>query len=415
MNVGAGHKNGNTGDKNAQHRRHENVMNVHNMNILAVVRSQEAATELNLAGSGINGHKLNIQVGSLEQFSPINDENSEPNLLLLEVDAQSDQDIALLDRIIRQRFPNTPVIATAPEMTLQDVRRLMRHGVVDVLPQPIARSDLLTAVDHATRAFVASGPNLKSPGKVVSFIKGGGGAGATTVAVQAGCLLGSNENSERKNVCLIDLDIQFGTAALYLDLDSDLNVSDLIEAGSRLDSSLLHDVAHQHESGLDVIAAPSQILPLDAVAPDFITACLAVARDEYDYVLLDLPDAWTAWSFAALKHSDLIVLVTQLSVAGIRQAKRQLDTLAAQGLEDIPINIVLNRFKKGWEQTITIDEAQKALGRGIDCRIANDYKIVNEALNQGLAVGKVKKRSKVEKSIQALVEGAIEQLTASEK
>jgi Flp pilus assembly CpaE family ATPase len=131
--------------------------------------------------------------------------------------------------------------------------------------------------------------------------------------------------------------------------------------------------------------------------------------------LLDLPDAWTAWSFAALKHSDLIVLVTQLSVAGIRQAKRQLDTLEAQGLGDVPINIVLNRFKKGWEETITVDEAQNALGRGISFRIVNDYKVVNEALNQGRAVGKIKKRSKVEKSIRALVEGTIEQLAAGKR
>lgn len=390
-------------------------MNVHNMNVLVVVRSQESAKELSDASSGINGHRIDVQVGSLEHLVPDRDELSRPGLLLLEVDAKSDQDMALLDHIIRHRFPNVPIVATAPDMTLQDVRRLMRHGVVDVLPQPIARDDFLAAIGHAARAASGPGSDQEPRGKVISFIKGGGGAGATTVAVQAGCLIGSEIDSEHNRVCLIDLDIQFGTAALYLDLDNDLNISDLIDAGSRLDGPLLHDVAHQHESGLNVIAAPAQIMPLDTVAPDFITTCLTVAREEYDYVLLDLPDAWTAWSFAALKHSDLIVLVTQLSVAGIRQAKRQLDTLEAQGLGDVPINIVLNRFKKGWEDTITVDEAQNALGRGISFRIVNDYKVVNEALNQGRAIGKIKKRSKVEKSIRALVEGTIEQLATGKR
>lgn len=390
-------------------------MSVQNMNIFAVVRSASTAKDLGRAATGINGHKIDVQVGSLESLPDSGHGIGQPNLLLLEVDANNDRDVALLDQVVRRKYPNTPVIATAPDMTLQSVRRLMRHGVVDVLPQPILPEELMTAVSHATRAILNSVAGHRSEGKVISFIKGGGGAGATTVAVQAGCLIGSQTDAQQNRVALIDLDIQFGTAALYLDLNNDLNISDLIDAGSHLDGPMLRDVAQHHESGLDVIPAPPQVMPLDAIAPDFVATCLDVACQEYSIVLLDLPDAWTAWSFAALKRSDLIVLVTQLSVAGIRQSKQQLDTLAAQGLEDVPVKVVLNRFTKSWGDTISINEARNALGRPVDYRIVNDYRVVSEALNQGLALGKIKKRSKVEKSLQVLIDDAIEPILESER
>src|SRR3546814_8226832 len=83
-----------------------------------------------------------------------------------------------------------------------------------------------------------------------------------------------------------------------------------------------------------------------------------------------------------------------MTVPGVRQARRQLDTLNSEGLGDLPIKVVLNRFEKRWGATFTMKEVEKALGRPVDFTVANDYRTVSEALDQGLSIAAVRRRCK---------------------
>jgi pilus assembly protein CpaE len=280
-------------------------------------------------------------------------------------------------------------------------------GVADFVPQPITRSDLQSALDHAARVHRSTATPSDRHGQVISFLKAGGGMGATTLAVQAACALAAKAKSKDKSVCLVDLDVQFGTVALYLDLDNRVGVADLLESPERLDSELLSSVIGQHESGVDVLAAPRDMLALDAVTPEFLATTLDKLRREYGTVILDLPPVWTPWSFKAMESSDVIVLVTQLTVAGVRQARRQLDTMQTNGLDGSDVKVVLNRFEKGWGKTVHFKEAEKALGRKFDYFVPNDYKLVSEALNQGVSLSQIKKKSKVETSILKMLEESL--------
>src|SRR3546814_20059132 len=82
-----------------------------------------------------------------------------------------------------------------------------------------------------------------------------------------------------------------------------------------------------------------------------------------------------------------------MPVPGVRQARRQLDTLGTEGLDDLPIRMVLNRFEKRWGATFTMKEVEKALGRKVDITVANDYRTVSEALDQRFSLDAVRRRS----------------------
>jgi pilus assembly protein CpaE len=170
----------------------------------------------------------------------------------------------------------------------------------------------------------------------------------------------------------------------------------------------------QHECGLDLLAAPRDVIALDALTPAIVEQCLRLARSEYGTVFVDLPEAWTTWSYKAIQSSDLVILVLQLTVAGVRQARRQIDTMRAHGLEDVLVKVALNRYEKNWGRSVDLKDAEKALGRKFDYFIANDYKTVSEALNQGVALSKIKKKSKVETSIQKMIDDAIKTITGEE-
>lgn len=384
------------------------------MNVVAILRSEQAGEAFSGAGADINGTRIDVHVGRLLDVQPGVDILKNPDVLILDVDPHDAEEVAHLQRILQTYFPDTPVVATAPEATLQDVRRLMHLGVVDFVPQPITREDLKSALDHAARSRPATSQAAERPGSVIAFLKAGGGVGASTLAVQSACLLASRSKSERARVCLLDLDLQFGTGALYLDLDNRVGLADLLESPERLDPELLHSVMGQHECGLDLLAAPREVIALDALTPAIVEQCLRLARSEYGTVFLDLPEAWTTWSYRAIQSSDLVILVLQLTVAGVRQARRQIDTLRAHGLEDVPVKVALNRYEKSWGKSVDLKDAEKALGRKFDYFIANDYKTVSEALNQGVALSKIKKKTKVETSIQKMIDDAIRTITGEE-
>src|SRR3546814_17351879 len=85
----------------------------------------------------------------------------------------------------------------------------------------------------------------------------------------------------------------------------------------------------RHSSGLSVVAAPRDVMPLEKFMPDFIRRLTEVARSRFDVVLADLPPAWSLWTFEALRQSDEILLVTQMTVPGVPQARTQLAQLNA--------------------------------------------------------------------------------------
>jgi pilus assembly protein CpaE len=76
--------------------------------------------------------------------------------------------------------------------------------------------------------------------------------------------------------------------------------------------------------------------------------------------------------------------------------------LAGDALTDLKIFLVLNRYLGRWKSGISIKEAEKALGRKVDCTIANDYQTASKAVDRGVPLIEVSKRSKIVKDISRL-------------
>lgn len=376
------------------------------LSVFGMLRTPELRNALAEVCTGMNGTRFDFRIAPLGQVAadgtlPASD------LILVEVDPGDAAEMELLRRMIQSRHGGPAFVATAAGATLDDVRRLMRIGVIDVLPQPVQRSDVLAALEAAVKLRRAQTEPAGSKGRLVSVLKGGGGAGATTLAVQTGYCLAKALQTDGGEVCILDLDIQAGTVALYLDLIDRVGLADLIDLPERLDVEMLQGAIARHRSGLAALAAPRDIMPLESFSVDFIRRLTQVACSRFDIVLIDLPPTWSLWSFEALRQSDEVLLVTQMTVPGVRQARRQLDTLKAEGLDDVPVKVVLNRFEKRWRDTFSLKEVESALGRKVDFTVANDYRTVSEALDQGLPLEAIRRRSRALKSINKISEALL--------
>ena len=192
------------------------------LRLIAVMRSAQGGATVSELCENLEDTRIDVRIGPIEEFVNQDNHLNGNDVLLLDIDTSSSEDHRNLRTILSEKFPSTPILVTAPDVSLDEVRTLMQIGVIDVLSQPMRQADLVIALDHATRlrpkAPIPSQPTER--GKVISFLQGGGGVGATVLAIQGGCILATEAAKEGAKVCLLDFDIQFGTAGLYLDMDS---------------------------------------------------------------------------------------------------------------------------------------------------------------------------------------------------
>jgi pilus assembly protein CpaE len=287
-----------------------------------------------------------------------------------------------------------PLIAASYEPSMKLVRTLVRAGAHDVVPLPLEPDDLESALDPIRRMVAAQGPRPRSGRqKIVTVIKSEGGIGATALLTQLATRFAAKETAAGREACLIDLDVQFGNAALQLGLQPALTFKDLVDAGKRIDGDLLRSTATQDSSGLKVISAPHEIMPLELITSDQLLSIMDIAVAEFGTVFVDLPTNWTNWSLSLLARSDLVLLVTELRVASLHRARRQLDLLVEQDLASIDVRIVVNRAEKGFFRTLSEADAERVLKRPVSYCIANDHDTMSQAIDRGIPIDQVKRKS----------------------
>ena len=297
----------------------------------------------------------------------------------------------------------TPVVAAVHDPSLGFVRQLVRFGAHDVVPLPLELTELNSALEAIGRQrAAASPPGRAAQAKLVVVIKSEGGTGATALLGQLAARFASAEAAVGRSSCLIDLDMQFGDAAFQLGLQPSLTLADLIAAGPRVDGELLRATTSPHPTGLSVIAAPREIMPLDAIGDDDMIRLIEVASAEFDTLFVDLPANWTNWSLSLLARADLVLMVTQLSVASLHRARRQLDLLNSQKLGSISLKLIVNRFEKRLLSKISASDVERVLGRAPDFMIANDYETMTEAIERGVPLADIRRKGPLARDLHKL-------------
>ena len=322
---------------------------------------------------------------------------------VIQVDADSAASIKRFQKLAAAT--ETPLIAASYEPPLALVRSLIRSGAHDVVPLPLSFEDVTTSLAPLTEQLRQQAKAATANGKVVSIIKSDGGVGATALLTQLAIRFAEKEAAQNREACLIDLDLQFGDVAFQLGMQPKLSVADLLDAGARLDGDLLRATTSDHASGLKVIAAPKDMMPLEGISNEHVLRIVELATREFGTVFVDLPTNWTNWGLSLVARSDLVILVTELTVAGLHRARRQLNLIQSQDLGDLDVRVVVNRFEKSLARTISLADASNALGRDVSYTIANDFALVRMAIDRGVPIDELKRKSAVGKDLDTLNAG----------
>lgn len=316
------------------------------------------------------------------------------DIIVLPIDAGQPAEVEAVVRRLGAGADGAKVIAVVRHAEVATMRLLMKEGCADVLAAPASEASLALALDSFFTPVASSSSSGRS-GQIVAILKAGGGVGATALAVQIGAMLG--EKGAR--VCVADLDLQFGAAAVYLDMPEAATVTDCLAAGSGLKDMAFAGLLAKHRSGLNLLAAPRQLTPLETLAPAQTETLLTGLRRDFELTILDLPSAWTAWTNRALQMADRIVVVTHLSVPHVHMLDRQLTVLKTQGLDNRNLTLVCNALSSEQTGYLTVKAAERALRREFAAVIPEDRKVMYAAINQGIELSAVRRGTKIEKAV----------------
>jgi pilus assembly protein CpaE len=379
------------------------------LTVLAMSRSAEFADRISVVLAAIDGVRVDTRVGDLQS---VNGEAlaalERADVLLVDIDANDDRELRQLGRIVEQRRSGTAILATARDLSTQGVRGLIRHGIDDFIPQPFELPDIRDAIATARAKLQRARANRKS-GQVISVTRAKGGMGASTLAAHLALALCEKRHRRdpEKQVALLDLDLQFGDLALMLDLEPNGEMVEIIRDPTRLDGALLRASMTRHKSGLFVLPAPGEFVPLNALPAIAVIKLIELAREEFDFVVVDLPLAVPQWLEAVLQHTDQLFAVSQLNVAAIRQTRRLLDFLKEEGHYDLPVSVVLNRYVWRFTERGRLKQAIRALGQSIDHYVPEDAALALEAINRGTPLFELRHRAKLCRSLREVATASV--------
>ena len=313
-------------------------------------------------------------------------------LLVIEVDPA---DRASMRRIaqVRNARAGLPLVVALHDANVSAVRTMVRQGVNDVATIPFDLEELTSQLLDLA-AQVRNDATAQLPlSPLVSVVRSTGGSGATTVITHLAAALAANPDGPGAP-CLIDLDIQLGNVGASLGKSGKATVIDLLDAGDRLDAEFFGSATVDSGRGFDIVVAPDPITPLETVDVDQLIHMLSIARRSYGSVLVDLPANWTNWTLSTALASTDLVLITDLTIPGLRQAKRRLELFDTVGVPRDRLRVVVNRVEKRLFRTIGVDEVRATLGHPVFATLAAEPGVLASAQDQGLLAGEANRKSR---------------------
>ena len=235
--------------------------------------------------------------------------------------------------------------------------------------------------------------------KVITVIGSRGGIGTTTIATNLGYTIANHHHIP---VAILDPDAHFGTVALALDLEPSRGLRDAIEHPDRVDSLFLERAMVRYDDNLHVLSAEDDFDKDVAYHPEAAETLLQALKENHDCIIVDLPRIINKFTKYILEHANDILLVTELSVAGLRDSMRFCDMIKGN-INNSSVTLIANRTSMAKGSEMPRKSFEKNLGH--DIRVEHEIPFEPEAFeyaNSGKLLATESKKSKMLPVLEAI-------------
>ena len=292
-----------------------------------------------------------IDVRNSDALDVLADGANEAVFAIVAVSSDTPQAVDGTAELIRAaRDAGLPVLLVVGDISSRATHRLMREGVSEFTPYPTGEGELQEAINRirmvANNDYLPAGPGVAPPtrqGMVVTTYGAAGGVGASTFAVNLAWEMALLTRKKGQKIALLDFNFQYGSIATYLDVPRREAVYELVSEASSLDQTGLTQALSSYNDRLHVLTAPRDALPLDIVSPGDISAIVNLAREAFDFVVIDMPQSLMNWSEQVYSASDLFYALMEVDMRSAQNMFRFLRTLKSEDMPLEKIRFVLNR------------------------------------------------------------------------
>jgi pilus assembly protein CpaE len=240
-----------------------------------------------------------------------------------------------------REYTQAPIVLLASGEASALLEEALDADVADVLLLPQLTENVVFAIRKASHSGRRSKDGRpRGNGRVITVFSPKGGTGKTVTATNLSACFAKNGG---KKTLLLDLDLQFGDAAIMLGLEPEKTIYDLVVAPGELDSEKLAGYTTRHPSGLDILPAPVRPEDAELVTETKLSRLLEVARESYDVIVVDTSPFFHGPMLATLDRTDELLLVCGLDVPTLKNVRLALQTLELLAFPQNRIRVVLNR------------------------------------------------------------------------
>ncbi|MEX3316889.1 CpaE family protein [Sulfitobacter sp. PS-8MA] len=335
----------------------------------------------------------------------------------LAMDETDEDNLVLMGEIISQaKARDISVILIAEDVTPAALHSLLRQGADEFVPYPLPEGELAQAIIRlrdgssaaAPEPAEASGPQLKAgaqkDGALIVVHGLAGGTGATTLAVNLAWELSMADKKNPPSVCLLDLDLQYGSVATYLDLQRREAVYEMLSDTESMDEEIFGQALQTFGDKLQVLTAPSEMLPLDLITNEDVERILSMACNQFDYVIVDMPSTLVQWSETVLTHAHIYFATLELDMRSAQNALRFKRALQSEELPVEKLRYVMNRAPKFTDLSgkSRVKRMAESLSISIDLQLPDGGKPVTQANDHGQPLASSAAKSPLRREIAKL-------------
>lgn len=342
----------------------------------------------------LHGLAAHVRMGGLAAALEHYAEQVPPSLIVVESGETPDRLPGMIEELQRLCGSTTRIIVLGETNDIGLFRQLTRQGVADYLLTPAAPSALVEAIVEL-RLDRAQAP----AGRQVAFVGARGGVGASTLAHNFAYVMAERLQAD---ALLADFDLAFGTAGLDFDQDPIQSLADALSAPEKLDAPALEQMLIRCSDRLSLFAAPARLdqdYDIDAAA---FGAVLGKVRTEASVIILDMPNAWSAWKRQALIGADEVVVVATPDLTALRNAKNLVDLLRRSRPRALQPRLVLNQVGMPGRPEIPTKDFCEALGMKASLVLPFEPRLFGDAANNSRMVSQIAPDSKAARGIEQL-------------
>lgn len=320
-----------------------------------------------------------------------------PDFLLVEIkDAASAP--AALDKLADVCAPNVKVIVTSTVDEFSFFRWLKDIGVHHYLLKPLTVESLAESITVQEATDGAKASVVEKEGELIAVIGTRGGVGASSLALN---LASAFSDVIGTQTALLDLEPQWGTISLMLDLEPGRGLRDALAKPDRIDSLFMERVMLRYSPTLSVLSSEEPLDEIITTHPDAANALLRETRHKFPLVIADLPHNLNGFTLDFLRAASHVVIATELSIISLRDAMRLHDFLKTKlGLKHI--HFVANRQGMLPKYELPQAEFEKSLGTKLAGTIPFDGESLTMLASGNLAVSQKTQSHPLAKAVIAL-------------